>query len=402
MIKINIAIYIIIAFSLFCCKSEKTNIEHIAINVNEVKEEVKLSEFIDSISFIKLETTPACLLGNVRQVIIKKKYIYVLDLSNHCIYVFDKKGSFVSKLDNRGNGPEEYSSLGPIVVDEEEEYIELFTYTNIGYSKIKYSNIDFHQIDKIKIPGTRLNNVKFHNDLYYFSSWGTPNLIDSEKLNPSVIVIKDTTIIKTLINKKTKISNRRFVPFVQSFSQNNNNELFISVPYDNFFYKLSDKEAVPILKVDFGKNTIDESIGIENTQKQLEYIENATGKAFFPLLSFNSSDIMIVNYLVKGDNNVKLFKKEDCRTFIHLKHSNKVLHTKKIINDLSVFPKEIELNISPINNVAHDIWHNGYLVDIVMPNENISFEDREIVSDEVGSISYNDNPVIVLMKLKQK
>ena len=29
------------------------------------------------------------------------------------VLVFDKKGNFVSKLDKRGQGPEEYNTIGP-------------------------------------------------------------------------------------------------------------------------------------------------------------------------------------------------------------------------------------------------------------------------------------------------
>lgn len=43
----------------------------------------------------------------------KDKYIYAIDIMQKAVLVFDKKGNFVSKLDKRGQGPEEYNTIGP-------------------------------------------------------------------------------------------------------------------------------------------------------------------------------------------------------------------------------------------------------------------------------------------------
>jgi hypothetical protein len=326
----------------------------------------------------------------------------VLDVSSHSIYVFDKKGSFVSKLDKKGKGPEEYISLGPTIVDDDEEYIEIFTNTNIGYSKLRYSNLDFIQIEKVKISGSRMLNVKCHDDLYFFSSWGLPNSLEFDKKNHCVVVQRDSEIISTLINKNAEPSNNIYSPFLQPFCQNDNNELFISIPYDKNFYKLTEQEAIPFLQLDFGRNGIREAVGEKTTDEQFEYIEKARNKAFFHLLSLNNDRIMVINYFFKGEEKTSDFSKEDKRTFIHLKHNNKILHTKKIINNITDFPKEIDLNIAPLNNVVRDVWHDGYLVDIVMPYDIIMDGEKELNTEELGSLSITDNPVIVLMKLKKE
>ncbi|WP_042247216.1 6-bladed beta-propeller [Jejuia pallidilutea] len=75
--------FFITVFYLHSCK-KKTFTKQIAkkvitINPNDAKQEVYLSELVDSISYIKLETNPDCIMGKVREIIIKGKYIYAVD-----------------------------------------------------------------------------------------------------------------------------------------------------------------------------------------------------------------------------------------------------------------------------------------------------------------------------------
>ncbi len=400
MIRFILVLYILLLICSYGCDFiDSSNIEKLSINVEDANKQVNLSELVDSISYIRLETNPNCLLGRIRQVIIKKNHIYILDISSHAIFVFDKYGKFVSKLDKRGKGPEEYSSLGPTLVDDDEKYIELFTNTNIGYSRVRYSIPDFKQIEKVKIPGSRMNSVSYLDDNYYFSSWGLPSSPEVEVKKHCVVVLKDSTIVGTLINKNVKASNHFYTPFLQPFTQNDNKELFISVPYDKYFYKLAAHDAIPFLELDFGRNGIREAIGKKTTDEQFEYIEKARNKAFFHLLSLNNDQIMVINYYHKREEEASNFSKEDKRTYINLKHNNKILHTKKIINDITAFPHEIDINIAPLNNAVRDVWHDGYLVDIVMPYDVMKDGVKEIFTNEVGSVSISDNPIIVLMKL---
>jgi hypothetical protein len=264
---------------------------------------------------------------------------------------------------------------------------------------VRYSIPDFKQIEKVKIPGSRMNSVSYLDDNYYFSSWGLPSSPEVEVKKHCVVVLKDSTIVGTLINKNVKASNVFHTPFLQPFSQNDNNELFISVPYDKYFYKLTAHDAIPFLELDFGRNGIREAIGKKTTDEQFEYIEKARNKAFFHLLSLNNDQIMVINYCHKREEEASYFSKEDERTYINLKHKNKILHTKKIINDITAFPHEIDINIAPLNNVVRDVWHDGYLVDIVMPYDVMKDGVKEIFTNEVGSVSISDNPIIVLMKL---
>lgn len=76
-------------------------------------ENLKLSDIADSISYVKLETREAALIGSI---------VYILPVdSGHLIsdntwslFLFDKNGLFKWKLDNQGRGPSEYIEISGI------------------------------------------------------------------------------------------------------------------------------------------------------------------------------------------------------------------------------------------------------------------------------------------------
>jgi len=68
------------------------------------------SEFIKSIKYIPLETTPGSMVGNIIDIIINNNKIYVRDDKN-VIKVFDLNGRYLQTFDRQGRGPEEYISF---------------------------------------------------------------------------------------------------------------------------------------------------------------------------------------------------------------------------------------------------------------------------------------------------
>jgi hypothetical protein len=171
--------------------------------------------------------------------------------------------------------------------------------------------------------------------------------------------------------------------------------------YDNTFYKLKDGDAYPVLSVDFGMYGIDKNIGLESTGKQMKYIKKLNGLASFPVLNMNDDEILSFSYYFKQDEDERMYREKDFRQYIKIKKSNKVYHTKKIKNDITDFPDYIYIS-SYFFTCAHDVWHEDYLVDVVLPNYYfLNKEYKEEFSKEIGVVTAEDNPIIVMMKLKK-
>lgn len=154
---------------------------------------VNLSEVADSIVYIPLETTDSCLLSDELQIFYGKDAIFVGDQKNERFYRFDKHGSFLNTIGQKGEGPADYTSALNFYVDEIEKYVyiispqskTIFIYNYLGEfidriildftpwmiqnsnKKILFYNNRFNRIDKNK-------NVK---ELYLTNDKG--NIIDS-------------------------------------------------------------------------------------------------------------------------------------------------------------------------------------------------------------------------------
>jgi hypothetical protein len=395
------SIIFILFFFWSCGNKTAVNNSSEVINVNpyEATDYVNLSEIVDSVKCIKLQTDSGDVMGIIREIIIKKKYIYAIDALQEVIFVFNKEGKFVSKLDKKGEGPDEYGWMGYVFIDDDEEYIEVIDLIGKGnFVKLKYANISFELDEVSPFPEVYANTCKRINGIYYYSTQQLDNIINGKKTNAGLVIANDTTIEKTLFDKDIETKGNSYSPNVESFTTNNKDEFFLSLMYDNTFYQLEDGEATPVLTIDFGKYGMNNSIGLQSLEKQMEYIKNMQNRASFPVLNINNDAIMSFSYWFKQDENLNW--REDFRQYIKIKKSNKVYHVKQIKNDITDFPNRVYITTHLFS--AHESWYEDYLVDVVVPSFYFSDDDPEkIFVDGLGEITADDDLIVVMMKLKK-
>ena len=89
----------------------RDNIIHLSTAIKNVREEMMLSELVDSVSYIPLETNPNCMLGNYQRLTFSPQYIFYLN------YCFDWNGQFLFRIGSQGQGACEdiYAHVAEIV-----------------------------------------------------------------------------------------------------------------------------------------------------------------------------------------------------------------------------------------------------------------------------------------------
>jgi hypothetical protein len=408
--KLKIYFTAILIIAVCGCRERTTNNgnlgEVIYINPHEATEYVNLSEIADSIICIKLQPAPDDVMGVLHPIIIRKKYIYAVDVSQHMIFVFDKTGKFVSKLAKKGDGPDEYRIIASVFIDDNEEYIELMD----KRKKLKYTNISFELVESVPFFVIQYNTSRKNNGFYYFATHQMDNVIEdnNKKTNAGLLVMNDKNNLnknnlKILFDKNIETNNFYFLPISEAFAQNEQNELFFSNMYDNTFYRLEAGEAYPVYTVDFGKYGIDNNyVGKLSTRDQMDYFGNMKGLACLPVLNINNSDIMSFSYYFK-QNNVErtwVFSMEkDIRQYIKIK--DKVYHTNRIKNDLTSFPDRLYICSYIYGNYPHEVWHEDYLVDVITYNYFADSEVDKIYVEGLGEVTSDEEIIVVLMKLKK-
>lgn len=399
----NIFLFCFISILWGCHTNKPENIasEVIKINPLEAEEFVNLSDIADSVKCIKLQVDSADVMGRVREIVIREKYIYAMDISQQAIFVFNKEGQFIAKLDKLGEGPEEYTWMGPVFIDEDENYVDIIDRRGTSTKLKRYSNIDFRLLDEFFFPMLKCNSCKRNDSYYYFATQQLENVINNVKTNAGLIVVDDKVQLKSLFDKNIVTNNSSFCPYIESFTQNDKGELFVSMMYDNTCYKIEKDSVIPVYTLDFGRYGMNNSIGEKSLEEQMEYIKKKSKLAFFPVLNMDNKNMTIFNYFFKGESE-RLFRESDFRQYIRLKESGKVYHFARIKNDLTSFPDHLYVS-SSFFDCAHEVWYKDYLVDIVLPN--YYFKDSETSSalvEGVGEITAEDNPIVVLIKVKSE
>lgn len=388
-------LFLVIIFS--ACKKKDDYLEKpleiLTINPKEANTNIPISEFIDSIKYIKLENSKNSFLGEVSEIIIRDNFIYVIDKSQQIIFLFDHNGKYVNKIDKQGEGPDQYKRLGPVFINQNEQQIEIIDYLNEKSRILKYALPTLIFLEEKVLNAPIANSTRRHNGVYYFATQQIENYVNEKPTNGDLIIVDEFNKKSVLFDKKISFSGNSFSPFVESFTQNENGEIFVSLMYNNTFFELKDKKAIPLISLDFEGYEVDKDLGKKSVEDQLKYLsDEANEKVSFPVLNIENSKIFAFSYYFKENNKNKLFQ------FIKFKDSGNIYHTKMLNNDLSSFPKNFYIS-SYLFGIKHEVMYKNYLVDIILP-WHVLEGAKELDTKTIGTIKVEDNPIIVLLKLK--
>jgi hypothetical protein len=117
----------VILFSLsilYGCNTADRKANEKAIIIADIDKQDKVSIFdiFEKVEIVPLETTDSSLIKSIRKLIWHNDRCYILDY-NSVILVFDTMGKFKFKIDNRGQGPNQYTYISDFDIDEERAVI---------------------------------------------------------------------------------------------------------------------------------------------------------------------------------------------------------------------------------------------------------------------------------------
>ena len=93
--KVKFTILVVITFLFLSCSKYTDSDFEYHVTLDNIQNSLCMTDIIDSVKYIKLETTDVCRVGNVRQTIVKNDRIYILADGVFC---FDMKGKFIFSI----------------------------------------------------------------------------------------------------------------------------------------------------------------------------------------------------------------------------------------------------------------------------------------------------------------
>jgi hypothetical protein len=106
----------------------------------------KLSDFAEDIRYIPLRTTRESLISQVQKVVNRGERLYIFDNFLKQILCFDIDGNFLFKLDKRGRGPGEYTTIADFDVSPDNEFLAVLNLSqNILFYRISENGFTFER-----------------------------------------------------------------------------------------------------------------------------------------------------------------------------------------------------------------------------------------------------------------
>lgn len=165
-------------------QNSEYEVKHLSIPLRDCNNEIMMSTFVDSISYIPLETKDECLIGYIDKIIVTDKFYYIVDKTiANSVFCFSKSGKFVRKFGNRGVASGEYVRISDVCVYKDSIYLwdvslqKMFVYNCsgeiVGERKFDYVAETFSVLDDswIVFYGDYRNNEKYRYGKAY------PNLL---------------------------------------------------------------------------------------------------------------------------------------------------------------------------------------------------------------------------------
>lgn len=291
-----------------CTKSGDMDFEY-SVPFDDIQDSISLTEIIDSVKYIKLETTDKCRIGNVRQTIINNDKIYIL---SDGVFCFDRKGKFIFSINQKGHSNSEFIEINNInIVDD-----TLYLYDNISNKVLTFDSNN----------GKYISNTKFSNGVSAAYGLNDMFLIDCHSMpynkgkNDGRFLIFSQDNINEA--KESYFSASEYKLIVDGTTSVNDNGIFFTSFLGLKAWKISSKGCIPFMKINIPEELkLSKSIIERSTKEQVLPSVEPTAKKIYGLSNVYETVNHIVGRLCY--ENVFVY-------FIYSKNNEKTIFYKSI------------------------------------------------------------------------
>ena len=355
-----------------------------------------LSDIADSLSYIKLATDTSNLIGVIDKIIPLKDRILIVDKDiTQTIYIFDKSGKFIRKINKKGRGPGEYLSLNDVAVDvsnkrlivhdDMAQKISIFTYEGEFIEKIR---LDFITTSIAYLGNNRLAcYCDYINNPNYSIRSKSPNLIlfDLQTRKTQSKLFFNSTInrlgITGLINNLS--------------STYSNDTVHLIMPLNDTVYSICNNKVQPEYYVDLGVTPqMRELQRTASSSKSTQEASQEDSKPQYP----------VICNMLESDSVVYLFYRHNNKSYYGFYNPRR----KTFKEGVRIWEKNTDNRIPVVNDLDKTIpfmpmatdGKNFYYVMESFYFDYFRNSDNPQIANLSKTITANDNPVIVVAHIK--
>lgn len=166
--QLNRCVVYVLVCILYCCQSNHNTAERfkmITLDTREALKEADVSSFFEAdVDFVKLETTEENLVRADAPKAISEKYVWMGDNVTKQIYMFNRQGKFIRKIGNVGRGPGEYVDWSGFYYKED----SLYVHDRLQSKLLAYSVADSGFYERKVSPAIYSSSVTGSSGYLYF------------------------------------------------------------------------------------------------------------------------------------------------------------------------------------------------------------------------------------------
>ncbi len=374
---------ILCVFLLSNCKNSNRPLNEIDLTEISIAGDVDMSFIIDDIKYLPLETTENNLLGHITKLIISNDHIHVRD--NRNLHLFSMDGSYVARIGDAGRGPGQYQFIKDFCVDNNSQEVFIL---DINAIKVH----DFLGNYKYEITA-RTNHwqIELVNDnflIYNENSSGNTEY-SYELIN------KNGDVIEQFPNKYKFDPNGIFVFNQETINYYFNAKLHCREVHSDTVFIFKDNSFLPKYILHQGSGRISPEI-----RSNAMYL-------------FESTDYINITHIFETDSYLFLsyfWKKIGYYIIMDKYNGEKSIFDSRIglTNDIDGGPNfKPELYFTRNQTEYLVTWMNAF--ELIAHVESETFknstpkypEKKKQLEELAASLDENDNPVLMLVKLKE-
>lgn len=344
------------------------------------------SRFIDSCSFIPLETTDASLLGNINQIEFCDGKFYIFDGKEDKLKVFSSTGKFLFDIGIRGDAPEEYLSINSFFINREDKKVGISDPLRMAIHEYSLDGEYIQTVKHNQEPLLSLNK-SICIDGYIYSYFDVSHIND---MTYSVLSAKDYSIIDRWSPYPVKVNQQMAcVLLSHPFSIVDGDLHFVEL-YSDTIFTYHNGEKQPYLLIETGLPAITPSYfegkPFEFDPVQAFYAVSSDKKYSSGFKEYFETDRYILTSFDYSDN-FYVVDKDNMETF----------HIKKRDNCLDIM-KSILVSENKLVGV--------YNQDDISYIQSLIEDDKDLYPSHVQEFMSNydldnDNPILIVYYLKK-
>ena len=375
--------------SIGCTNKETQHEQKISGEIIEIHNPKKLSidDIILEYDTIRLEVTEDSYIAEITKMEILDNKMYIWDYKQNMIFIFSSNGKFISKINDRGEGPNQYIAINGFEADFKNNKIILSDTFSI---RIFVYNKEGKQEKVIKFEGTPLK-IAQQNDYFINVYTGIKNIYDNPDIENKMVHFFDSCgQYKYGLLDKPQGNTIAMAPLRNICCLKNGDVLFQPL-LDYSIYKISDGKCNIAYtlenKADFKllnnkqKDNISLIVGKENSLAEIE----------------KKGYLLFLGDILDTENYILLYPGYN-KQFIIVYHK-----TKK--ESVTIFPEKLEgdeiqklmLSVRP-NTADKDIFYIA--LDYLFVDKAIDKVKNNKLKEFFKNTKEMDNPCIITYKIR--